>query len=162
MSIFQSPRGASSKMSSLSSIFVVLREESWRPALRQYRRKILGHKNQNDEKVEGEKFVIVGSNSPLHEKADLGVAVAAVLPDIVSEPVDQSSASKDFTVHSALRVIRKGTYELSHSIPMPEFEGDEVMVQNHAAGLNPVDWKSVDYNSCLPSSPGYLALYSPP
>jgi hypothetical protein len=40
---------------------VALREESWRLAFRQYRRKILGRKNKND-KIEGEKTIVVSVN----------------------------------------------------------------------------------------------------
>lgn len=27
------------------------------------------------------------------------------------------------------------------------------MIRNYAVGLNPIDWKSVDYNFCLPAFP---------
>ncbi|KAK2755567.1 hypothetical protein FQN54_006507 [Arachnomyces sp. PD_36] len=30
---------------------------------------------------------------------------------------------------------------------------DEVMIRNCAVGLNPIDWKSVDYNFCIPEFP---------
>lgn len=57
-------------------------------------------------------------------------------------------------VQQALTVARKGEYELRDDHPVPEIEADnEVMIRNYAVGLNPIDWKSVDYDFCLPSFP---------
>lgn len=30
---------------------------------------------------------------------------------------------------------------------------DEVIISNRTVGLNPIDWKSVDFNFCLPEYP---------
>lgn len=54
----------------------------------------------------------------------------------------------------ALTVARKGEYELRDDHPLPEIQTDnEVLIKNYAVGLNPIDWKSVEYNFCLPSFP---------
>ncbi|KAL7623517.1 hypothetical protein AAE478_007200 [Parahypoxylon ruwenzoriense] len=56
-------------------------------------------------------------------------------------------------VQKALVVARKGEYEIRHDFPVPIIEEDEIMIQGHYVGLNPIDWKSVDYNFCLPEFP---------
>ncbi|KAI1136229.1 GroES-like protein [Hypoxylon sp. FL0543] len=56
-------------------------------------------------------------------------------------------------VQKALVVARKGEYEIRHDFPMPVVGDDEVMIRGHYVGLNPIDWKSVDYNFCLPEFP---------
>ncbi|KAI0377297.1 GroES-like protein [Hypomontagnella monticulosa] len=57
------------------------------------------------------------------------------------------------TVQKALVVARKGEYEIRHDFPMPIVGDDEVMIRSYYVGLNPIDWKSVDYNFCLPEFP---------
>ncbi|KAF2400583.1 GroES-like protein [Trichodelitschia bisporula] len=58
------------------------------------------------------------------------------------------------TSQTALVVARKGEYELRSNHDMPKLESDdEVIIRTHAVGLNPIDWKSVSYNFCLPSFP---------
>jgi hypothetical protein len=53
----------------------------------------------------------------------------------------------------ALIVASKGTYGFAEH-PFPELEHErEVVIRNHATGLNPIDFKSVDYNFCLPEFP---------
>lgn len=57
-------------------------------------------------------------------------------------------------VQKALTVASKRKYELVHDFPTPQVHGPkEVMIRNHAVALNPIDWKSVDYNFCLPAFP---------
>ncbi|KAI1389347.1 GroES-like protein [Hypoxylon trugodes] len=56
-------------------------------------------------------------------------------------------------VQKALVVARKGEYEIRHDFPMPTVGDDEIMIRSHYVGLNPIDWKSVDYNFCLPDFP---------
>jgi NADPH:quinone reductase-like Zn-dependent oxidoreductase len=54
----------------------------------------------------------------------------------------------------ALLVVDEATYELSASHPVPRLISDnEVIIATHAVGLNPIDWKSVAYNFCLPAFP---------
>lgn len=51
-------------------------------------------------------------------------------------------------------MIAKHTYHLNRSFPVPEIKnGDEILIRNCAVGLNPIDWKSVDWNFCLPAFP---------
>jgi hypothetical protein len=53
----------------------------------------------------------------------------------------------------ALVVASKGTYGFTEE-QFPEFAHEkEVVISNHATGLNPIDYKSVDYNFCLPQFP---------
>ncbi|KAH8646781.1 chaperonin 10-like protein [Xylariales sp. PMI_506] len=59
----------------------------------------------------------------------------------------------EIRVHKALVVARKGEYEIRHDFPMPEVGDDEIMIRGQYVGLNPIDWKSVDYNFCLPQFP---------
>ena len=58
------------------------------------------------------------------------------------------------TTQKALIVVQKGEYELidTHAFPILMNE-EEVVIRNLATGLNPIDWKSVDYNFCLPAFP---------
>ncbi|OTA70742.1 GroES-like protein [Hypoxylon sp. EC38] len=56
-------------------------------------------------------------------------------------------------VQKALVVARKGEYEIRHDFPMPKVGDDEIMIRSRYVGLNPIDWKSVDYNFCLPEFP---------
>ena len=54
----------------------------------------------------------------------------------------------------ALTVAAKHTYKIDNAYPVPEIQdGDEILIRNYAVGLNPVDWKSVDWNFCLPAFP---------
>ena len=154
MSLVQTPRQSSPKMATLNSYLIVLREESWKKALRQYWKNVLSRKDKNVDNANDEKIVVVQNKRKLHEKADSGIAIEAALAEEADNVVEESPASNEASVQSALRVVRKGVYELSRSCPIPEFMGDEeVMIRNHATGLNPIDWKSVDYNFCLPEFP---------
>lgn len=61
-------------------------------------------------------------------------------------------------VQKALVVARKGEYEIRHDFPMPALGDDEIMIRSRYVGLNPIDWKSVDYNFCLPEFPWVSTL----
>jgi NADPH:quinone reductase-like Zn-dependent oxidoreductase len=51
-------------------------------------------------------------------------------------------------------VCGKHTYALVDDHPFPSLESDdEIVISTRAVGLNPIDWKSVDYNFCLPAFP---------
>jgi NADPH:quinone reductase-like Zn-dependent oxidoreductase len=53
----------------------------------------------------------------------------------------------------ALVVASKGTYGFTEE-QFPELAHEkEIVILNHATGLNPIDYKSVDYNFCLPKFP---------
>jgi hypothetical protein len=57
------------------------------------------------------------------------------------------------THHAALVVTSKGRYEVVHLPSLGVEDEDDVLIEVHAAGLNPIDWKSVDHNFCLPEFP---------
>jgi hypothetical protein len=74
------------------------------------------------------------------------------LPTRQSILIPASTPSPRF--QQALIVAAKREYELRNEFCFPEIQDeDEVMIRTHAVGLNPIDWKSVDYNFCLPSFP---------
>ncbi|KAH7303855.1 chaperonin 10-like protein [Stachybotrys elegans] len=53
----------------------------------------------------------------------------------------------------ALVVTKTRDYAIEHAFPVPHVADNEVMIRTVAVGLNPIDWKSVDYNFCLPELP---------
>lgn len=61
-------------------------------------------------------------------------------------------------VQKALVVARKGEYEIRHDFPIHHVGDDEIMIRSHYVGLNPIDWKSVDFNFCLPEFPWVCAV----
>jgi hypothetical protein len=70
----------------------------------------------------------------------------------LSTEVSQDHAAP--TRNLALCIVDKYTWALSSDIPLPCIhKPDEVMVKVDSVGLNPIDWKSVDYNFCMPSFP---------
>jgi hypothetical protein len=57
-------------------------------------------------------------------------------------------------VNRALIVSARKTYSIVEHYPYPNLDhGDDVIISNCAVGLNPIDWKSVDFNFCLPEYP---------
>jgi hypothetical protein len=56
--------------------------------------------------------------------------------------------------NAALIVAGKRQYQYHLSYPFPQLQNErEVIIRTEAVGLNPIDWKSVDYNFCLPEFP---------
>ncbi|KAH7325605.1 chaperonin 10-like protein [Stachybotrys elegans] len=54
----------------------------------------------------------------------------------------------------ALLVVGKRQYDIQESYPFPTLAHEgEVIVRTKAVGLNPIDWKSVEYGFCLPEFP---------
>ena len=97
------------------------------------------------------------SESPSSDKTDRAVKNATYiykLP-ITTEPTRPTITEAGDTqpIQRALVVASKGQYEIKHDFPMPHVGDNEVMIRNHYVGLNPIDWKSVDYNFCLPAFP---------
>ena len=92
-------------------------------------------------------------------------AIEGVRQEIIlrtSEPREKTSqfstcdsvcSEPEPTVQKALVVARKGEYEIRHDFPVPALGDNEVMISSRFVGLNPIDWKSVDYNFCLPDFP---------
>jgi hypothetical protein len=128
-------------MSDLSSLFHALQTESWRPALRQYRRKILNRKSKGS--VSDNNAIVIESKDPFKS------------PSVVTVEADSLSENTiEISTYSALQVVGKGTYAINDACPIPEFQNDnELIIRNHAVGLNPIDWKSLDYNFNLPAFP---------
>lgn len=76
-----------------------------------------------------------------------------VCPQSEPEPI-RSRNSKRRAVQTALTVASKNTYKLDHRHPVPDFENEfEVQIRTCAVGLNPIDWKSLEYNFCIPEFP---------
>ena len=89
------------------------------------------------------------TSSVLTEKTASIKVVATPTELEVSTPLTQQ----------ALIVHSKHTYALDNAFPVPEIQsGDEVLIRNCAVGLNPIDWKSVERNFCLPSFPWVSVL----
>lgn len=62
--------------------------------------------------------------------------------------------SHKFPTNPALLVVAKGKYEVRESFSFPSLSHDgEVVIRTETVGLNPIDWKSVDYGFCLPDFP---------
>ncbi len=57
------------------------------------------------------------------------------------------------TAQKAFVVAGKGEYAIRSDFPVPALGDNEVMIRSRYVGLNPIDWKSVDYNFCLPEFP---------
>lgn len=58
------------------------------------------------------------------------------------------------STQTALLVTLDRTYCLEPEFPAPENIGtDEVIIRSKAVGLNHIDWKSVEFNFCLPDLP---------
>jgi hypothetical protein len=74
------------------------------------------------------------------------------VPDNVQEDTEEEEP-ETIQVHRALTVAGKGEYQIRHDFPVPTMRADEVMIRSRYVGLNPIDWKSVDYNFCLPEFP---------
>ncbi|KAK5701364.1 hypothetical protein LTR17_022647 [Elasticomyces elasticus] len=54
----------------------------------------------------------------------------------------------------ALCVVSKHTYGLASDLPYPNINTpDEIVIRTVSTSLNPIDYKSVDYNFCMPSLP---------
>lgn len=70
----------------------------------------------------------------------------------ITPPASDVSELLQPETQNALLITKNG-YKLSNSYPVPELQTGEVMIRNHATGLNPIDWKSVEYNFCLPEHP---------
>ncbi|KAI1340157.1 GroES-like protein [Xylariaceae sp. FL0016] len=98
----------------------------------------------------------IRAKSIASEKAHTQVIEAICKDSVTSADESTEKLAGDIEprkVQKALIVARKGEYEIRHDFPIPEIGEDEVMIRSHYVGLNPIDWKSVDYNFCLPQFP---------
>lgn len=96
------------------------------------------------------------SKIPIIESNEQSLTPPSVHKKILELPASQNCRITP-TVQQALVVARKGEYELCDSRRTPTIQrNDEILIRNCAVGLNPIDWKSVDYNFCLPEFPWVL------
>lgn len=72
----------------------------------------------------------------------------------VDSPANSTSETVLPSTQNALMVTPDRSYRLEQNFPVPQELGkDEVMIRTRAVGLNHIDWKSVESNSCLPDFP---------
>lgn len=98
------------------------------------------------------------SSSLVEEKSDENIAKLLPTPDLIASAAEKAGLEKSSTqqnpANQALLVTAKGQYTLTHNFDFPALQNQrEVIMQSVAVGLNPIDWKSVDYGFCLPSFP---------
>ena len=70
-------------------------------------------------------------------------------------PIDTTpKVSTQEQTQNALIINATRKYEIVLDFPAPrDISPTEVVIRNYATGLNHIDWKSVDYNFCLPELP---------
>lgn len=56
--------------------------------------------------------------------------------------------------HTAIKIIAPGEMKVTEGVNVPHVKADEVLVQIHCLGLNPVDAKSVDLSPTVGATPG--------
>ncbi|EXJ90264.1 hypothetical protein A1O1_03363 [Capronia coronata CBS 617.96] len=67
---------------------------------------------------------------------------------------EQYSSEEHIMRQNALIITPNRSYQLITDFPVSrKLAPGEVMIRNKAAGLNHIDWKSVEYNFCLPELP---------
>jgi hypothetical protein len=72
----------------------------------------------------------------------------------VDPPLDREAKTVPPSTQTALLVTADRSYCLDSSFPVPQELGtNEVTIRNRAVGLNHIDWKSVEWNFCLPNFP---------
>ena len=77
--------------------------------------------------------------------------------DSITEPVVKNNDTTKG--HKALVVSSRGQYEIREDFPVPNIGEHEVLIRSRYVGLNPIDWKSVEYNFCLPSFPWVRGIF---
>lgn len=83
---------------------------------------------------------------------------APLRTDLRIKPLTQTSSTNDTKASTfgqrALLVTHERKYQLVHDFPTSRrLQEHEVMIRTCAVGLNQIDYKSVDYNFCLPQLP---------
>jgi len=103
-----------------------------------------------DERRQTEKCLLSKGSKPLsvHE---------TVFPSIRPRTDSHTGCKVPATISStqtALIITQDRSYRLESEFPTPQDLGaGEVIIRNRAVGLNHIDWKSVEYNFCLPELP---------
>ncbi|RDW65502.1 hypothetical protein BP5796_10194 [Coleophoma crateriformis] len=101
--------------------------------------------------VQNEKKTVVSAKVDPFDSASSSASTIAIPPTTAVKPAEKAPETKS---QRALTVCSKGKYALVDDFPAPELQHEqEVVIRNYAVGLNPIDWKSVDYNFCLPAFP---------
>jgi NADPH:quinone reductase-like Zn-dependent oxidoreductase len=59
---------------------------------------------------------------------------------------------QEHQTHQALLVDKDYRYQLANT-PRPTIGPNEILLRTKAIGLNPIDWKTVEYRFCMPSLP---------
>jgi hypothetical protein len=75
---------------------------------------------------------------------------------VVERQQQQTTTTTSLTNGYAKALVVTSTfrYEVVHLYSPPRLESeDNVVIQTRTVGLNPIDWKSVDYKFCLPEFP---------
>lgn len=128
-------------MSALCPVATILQEESWKAEPKKRQRKVL------------RRSLRVATTGKTNEGKETAKK-SRTKKGSIQIKVQRISKPQPAPTFKALKIVGRKTYELQHSCPEPEFLNDEeVMIRNYAAGLNPIDWKSVDFNFCLPEFP---------
>ena len=110
---------------------------------------------------------VTKSTKPAPKKRRSSIIEAGLRPDLLNiTPTDKDALGptvseikvevpekEEIKTQKALVVSRKGEYEIRPDFPIPALGDNEVMIRSHYVGLNPIDWKSVEYNFCLPEFP---------
>lgn len=124
------------------------RIESWTSPYRAYReRRKSSRVAPAQTKIEGVDFVDHSKTQSQVKTEEISVASSRSFP-----AATHSKPSP--TTQRALVVASKGTYALLDTYPVPRLLHEkEVIIKSCAVGLNAIDWKSVDYNFCLPEFP---------
>ena len=95
-------------------------------------------------------------NKPHINKTQLRVSETLVPEKFGAKEIHRIDSGVDLTsiVQRALIVTPERTYKLVDDFPVPQdLAPGEIMIRNYATGLNHIDWKSVEYNFCLPELP---------
>lgn len=98
-------------------------------------------------------FKIIKNQSPrVTRSSSIRHKLEAIVED--SNAACPAPKLQKYEFQTALTIARKGAYELNEHYVVPELEHeDEIMIKTFAVGLNPIDWKSVAFNFCLPQFP---------
>lgn len=120
----------------------------WKPTFEARSLKRLGDELERPRKRQSRQSFITEEEVNYQLKQAVESIVSVIeLPSPAATPLTRS-------FQKALLVVGKGKYELCNHYQMPVLQNDhEVMIRTQAVGLNPIDWKSVAYNFCLPQFP---------
>ncbi|KAF3010346.1 hypothetical protein E8E14_008445 [Neopestalotiopsis sp. 37M] len=123
-------------MTEIRPTHVYKSRNSWK-TVRTLLRKLKTNGTTKTQRRSSDVVIDVGKGSVSTSEGSVASSAADILPQ----------------VQKALVVAEKGKYEIRHDFPVPKVGDDEVMIRSHYVGLNPIDWKSVDFNFCLPQFP---------